>query len=390
MPAEMKRSTSRLVLPANQNLFTQAWTLGSISEPQASGTQEKTQSASWRVDPLRNLIETCDTASQVIKRQIEPRLMHLLCLLAAADGKVLTRDELMNALWPNVIVNENSLTRAVSELRKALAIPDRLNHPTMCCTWIETLSKKGYRLNATVNPIAETSPYAAFNALTAQQTVHWLPPIPRFQVGKVLAICALLVMLPWTLREMDSPQDPVTPGFTALRTDGRENTETTPLLEDRVLTGTSMLPAGVQWLESLHTHVADAEMPVSKWTNDMADRTTRYSILSPDGELLAVVEEFAGQSQLTLRSLTHPDESWTAFTASSPITHLQWSPLNDGILFTILEHTTVSTAVLSDQVDTRVTGRLMLLDLNTMHVRELYRREQPTPIDSTQHSGSLT
>lgn len=317
--------------------------------------------------------------------------MHLLCLLAAADGNVVTREQLMEALWPKVIVNENSLTRAVSELRKALATPDRLHTSTTRCTLIETLSKKGYRLNARVNTSLETSPVvvadANFRTAFAHPALQWLP---RLHLGNALIITALLLMLPWSLGLMKTPPSSAPAGLAELSAGIRENLSTTPLLEDRVVTDTSALPTGVQWLESLHFQIADNDSPVSAWINDASDRTTRHSVLSPGGDLLAVVEEFAGQSQLKLRSLNNPDESWTAFTVSSPITHLQWSPLEDGILFTIVEHTQVSAAVLSDQADAYAVGRLMLLDLQTMQVRELYRREQSAPNDLTNHAGSLT
>lgn len=394
MPAEMKFLTSRTLTTAGQNLFEQAWTLLPNPQGQLSGTLAAPDLAAWRVDPLRNLIQTCDSASPVVKRQLEPRLMHLLCLLAAADGNVVTREQLMEALWPKVIVNENSLTRAVSELRKALATPDRLQPSTTRCTLIETLSKKGYRLNASVHTSLETSPVvvadASMNAVFAHPTLHWLPPFPRLNIGKALMITALLLMLPWSLGLMKTPPSSAPAGLAGLSAGIRENLSTTPLLEDRVLTETSALPTGVQWLESLHLQIADNDSPASAWINDASDRTTRHSLLSPGGDLLAVVEEFAGQSQLKLRSLNNPDESWTAFTAPSPITHLQWSPLEDGILFTIVEHTQVSAAVLSDQAGAYAVGRLMLLDLQTMQVRELYRREQTAPDDSTHHAGSLT
>lgn len=320
--------------------------------------------------------------------------MHLLCLLAAADGNVVTREQLMEALWPKVIVNENSLTRAVSELRKALATPDQLNVSTTRGTLIETLSKKGYRLNASVHANVDETSVAAIdtrvNAVLANPALHWLPPLRRFPLGKALVISALLLMLPWSIGLMDTPHSSGTVGLAGLSADFQEQLSTRPVLEDRVLTETSALPSGIKWLESLHLQIADNDSSASAWINDASDRTTRLSLLSPGGDLLAVVEEFAGQSQLKLRSLNNPDESWTAFTASSPITHLQWSPLEDGILFTIVDHAQVSTAVLSEQADAYAVGRLMLLDLQTLQVRELYRKEKSAPADSTNHAGSLT
>ena len=78
--------------------------------------------------------------AESIERQLEPRVMELLCHLAGSGGEVLGRERLVGLLWPKVIVNENSLTRAVSELRKGLALPGSE------VRYIETISKRGYRL----------------------------------------------------------------------------------------------------------------------------------------------------------------------------------------------------------------------------------------------------
>src|SRR5690606_38532523 len=110
---------------------------------------------SWKVIPDRNLIELWrhssveQRGSVCLTRQLEPRLMKLLCLLADANGQVLTRDDLMTALWPRVVVNENSLTRAVSDLRKALN-PEPL---AIAANLIETVPKRGYRLTEVLEPV---------------------------------------------------------------------------------------------------------------------------------------------------------------------------------------------------------------------------------------------
>jgi DNA-binding winged helix-turn-helix (wHTH) protein len=51
---------------------------------------------------------------------LSPRLYDLLRLLVSRPGELVTKEELLEALWPGVFVTENSLTRAVSDLRQAL------------------------------------------------------------------------------------------------------------------------------------------------------------------------------------------------------------------------------------------------------------------------------
>jgi hypothetical protein len=55
---------------------------------------------------------------------------------------------LLSAVWPGVVVGDEALSQAVTKLRKALG--DDVRAPT----YIETISKRGYRLIAPVNPLA--------------------------------------------------------------------------------------------------------------------------------------------------------------------------------------------------------------------------------------------
>ena len=67
-------------------------------------------------------------------------------------GETLTRDELLDAVWPDVNVVEASLTTAISKLRRALNDGD--------ATLIETVPKIGYRLTAPVAVQHDTAPPA--------------------------------------------------------------------------------------------------------------------------------------------------------------------------------------------------------------------------------------
>ncbi len=49
-----------------------------------------------------------------------PRALAILTVLAEAAGEIVTKDELMEAVWPNVTVEENALQVHVAALRKAL------------------------------------------------------------------------------------------------------------------------------------------------------------------------------------------------------------------------------------------------------------------------------
>jgi Tol biopolymer transport system component/DNA-binding winged helix-turn-helix (wHTH) protein len=93
----------------------------------------------WRVEPRRNRIVAGDR-----ERALDPRQIDVLVALALQPGSVLTREELLSRVWDDTFVAENTLSQAISRLRKALG--DDLREPT----YIETISKSGYRLVAAV------------------------------------------------------------------------------------------------------------------------------------------------------------------------------------------------------------------------------------------------
>lgn len=75
--------------------------------------------------------------------------MAVLLQLAAQPGRVITRTELLDAVWGATIVQEDALTQAVSQLRRLL--DDDPRRPA----FIETIPKQGYRLIAAVRTADE-------------------------------------------------------------------------------------------------------------------------------------------------------------------------------------------------------------------------------------------
>lgn len=88
----------------------------------------------FRVDmPTRRLfkdgVEVC----------LSPRAFDLLVTLAGSEGLLVTKEELLNQLWPDVNVSEHNLTQTISVLRKAMEEkPGAYRH-------ILTVPSRGYR-----------------------------------------------------------------------------------------------------------------------------------------------------------------------------------------------------------------------------------------------------
>src|SRR5215472_11713825 len=95
----------------------------------------------WRVDPD---LDELSREGQTIR--LEPRPMRLLLYLAAHAGRVVDVPQLLDEVWPNVIVTHGSVYQAIAQLRRILG--DESEHPK----YIQNLPRLGYRLIAPVAP----------------------------------------------------------------------------------------------------------------------------------------------------------------------------------------------------------------------------------------------
>jgi eukaryotic-like serine/threonine-protein kinase len=86
---------------------------------------------------------------------LTPRLFDTLLFMVEHPNVVLTKDELMRAIWPDTEVAENNLNQAVSSLRRALGESQGDPH------FIVTVPGHGYRFAATVREAAPIASEAA-------------------------------------------------------------------------------------------------------------------------------------------------------------------------------------------------------------------------------------
>ena len=77
-----------------------------------------------------------------VKVPITPKVFDTLLILVQNAGKVMTKERLLQKVWPDTFVEEANLSVNVAALRKALGESDS--------EYIETLPKRGYRFVATV------------------------------------------------------------------------------------------------------------------------------------------------------------------------------------------------------------------------------------------------
>lgn len=83
--------------------------------------------------------------------RLPPKVFELLVILVERHGLLVEKDDLMKALWPDMFVEEITLTGNVSRLRKALGDAPGQDESQ----YIETVSKRGYRFIANVIEVAQ-------------------------------------------------------------------------------------------------------------------------------------------------------------------------------------------------------------------------------------------
>ncbi|MEO9485478.1 MAG: winged helix-turn-helix domain-containing protein [Ekhidna sp.] len=90
----------------------------------------------WKISPTYGILASPESKSLVL----EPRLAKLIYLLSENADAIVTRDYLIKNIWTETIVNDESLTRAIADLRKVLR--ENFIHGI----GIETIPKRGYKL----------------------------------------------------------------------------------------------------------------------------------------------------------------------------------------------------------------------------------------------------
>ena len=83
--------------------------------------------------------------------ELTAKAFDLLVLLVSKAGQLVTKDEILDAVWQEVSIAESNLTTTISMIRKSLR--EDSEHQ-----YIETVPKKGYRFVAPVTVVVDPAP----------------------------------------------------------------------------------------------------------------------------------------------------------------------------------------------------------------------------------------
>lgn len=83
-----------------------------------------------------------DLSTRAMSRRLEPKAASVLTELCSAKGEIVSRQTLLDRCWGEGEGSDEALSQAVAQVRRVL---EELGEPA---DLIETLAKRGYRLNA--------------------------------------------------------------------------------------------------------------------------------------------------------------------------------------------------------------------------------------------------
>jgi DNA-binding winged helix-turn-helix (wHTH) protein len=89
------------------------------------------------LDVARGCLRTADR-----EVELRPKSFEVLRCLVENSSRLVTKDELIKTVWPNVVVSDEALTQCISEVREAIG--DRGQK------MIKTMPRRGYRFVAQV------------------------------------------------------------------------------------------------------------------------------------------------------------------------------------------------------------------------------------------------
>jgi len=101
---------------------------------------------SFQIDP-RTWLLTGDSREV----DLSPRLVEILAFIVSRSGEIVTKEELLEKFWPEVNVSENTLTRAIADIRKAIG------EDAASPRFLQTVSRRGYKFGGELASITPTT-----------------------------------------------------------------------------------------------------------------------------------------------------------------------------------------------------------------------------------------
>jgi Tol biopolymer transport system component/DNA-binding winged helix-turn-helix (wHTH) protein len=152
------------------------------------------------------------------REQLDPKVMQVLLVLAQRTGRVVTRKELLETIWPDVVVGDDVVSRCIYQLRRHLR---QAGGGECHAAMVETLPKRGYRLNcdsvafpsSALGTAQKDEPVDSVGVPVRDAAVEVKRPSVRrnrsLGVGVATLLCAIGVCMALLGRDDDGWRDPL-------------------------------------------------------------------------------------------------------------------------------------------------------------------------------------
>lgn len=163
----------------------------------------------YRLDPNRRQLQAPGGDAVVLL----PKAIDTLLYLVEHAGQNVSKDELIEAVWPNTVVEENNLAQAISALRKALG------EKTGEHRFIVTIPGRGYRFVAKVTTLASATDRSPLLEPLPADAPPQSATTRRLRLWMGVAATLIAVAIVTLVLSIDRTQDPPTrPSTTATTT----------------------------------------------------------------------------------------------------------------------------------------------------------------------------
>jgi DNA-binding winged helix-turn-helix (wHTH) protein/TolB-like protein/Tfp pilus assembly protein PilF len=139
----------------------------------------------FRLDASRRVLT--DDSGEILP--VMPKAFEILLYLVRRAGEVVEKDELLSAVWPDTVVEENNLTQNISALRRLLGEKHRENR------FIATVPGRGYQFVAPVRHGEDAVPDTAGERPVIPIDAGDSPPVEPAQSRAALIGLGVLVLL---------------------------------------------------------------------------------------------------------------------------------------------------------------------------------------------------
>jgi DNA-binding winged helix-turn-helix (wHTH) protein/TolB-like protein len=110
---------------------------------------------------------------------VPPKALTVLMVLVQAEGRVVSKEKLLDAVWPNAFVEESNVTQQIFLLRKLLTSEGDFGEP------IQTISKRGYRFTWPVERLEQAADVGEKRASGEMRAASPADPVAMESPGEI-------------------------------------------------------------------------------------------------------------------------------------------------------------------------------------------------------------